>query len=112
MSLTADALRGLQAVFADAASAMQEALRAPDGGGYDAGTRHELRSLQRMAVAAADPLVKLGRSAAGAAVRRLGSTSSLALTSSIGVLRVSVGALSSAGPPALTASPCPTSSRA
>ena len=73
--------------------AAQEAQRAPEGGaGGEAGARRELRSLQRMAAAAADPLVRLGRSAAGVAMRRVGSTSALALTSGVGVLRVSVGA--------------------
>jgi hypothetical protein len=83
-----------QGVFVDAAVAAQEAFQIPDGGGDDGGsTRRELRSLRRMTAAAADPLVALGRSTAGVVVRRLGSTSALALTGGIGVLRVGVGAL-------------------
>jgi len=85
-------LHVLQAVCTDAVYAAQEAQRAPEGGaGGEPGARRELRSLQRMAAAAADPLARLGRSAAGVAMRRVGSTSALALTSGVGVLRASVG---------------------
>ena len=84
----------MQSVFIDAAAAAQEAFQTPDGGVDDGSSRRrELRSLRRMAAAAADPLVALGRSTAGVVVRQLGSTSALALTGGIGVLRVGVGAL-------------------
>ena len=95
--MTAAMLRTLQAVCTDAVYAAQEAQRAPDGGaGGEPPARRELRSLQRVAAAAADPMVRLGRSAAGVAARRLGSTSALALTGGVGVLRISVGAHGSA----------------
>ena len=89
-----------QSVFVDAAAAAQEALQDPEGAGDDGGgsRRREMRSLQRMAAAAADPLVKLGRSAAGVVARRLGSTSALALTGGIGVLRIGVGTLRGPAP--------------
>lgn len=51
----------------------------------------ELGALQRTAQAAAEPLIALGQSAASTALGYLGSSTAVALTSGLGVLRLGLG---------------------
>lgn len=55
----------------------------------------ELSALQRIARAASEPLMALGRSAGAALVSGLGSTTTAAFTGGLGILRVGVGVLPS-----------------
>ena len=51
----------------------------------------ELNALQRIAAAASEPLLALGRSAGAVIFSGLGSTTAVALTSGLGILRLGVG---------------------
>ena len=52
----------------------------------------ELNALQRIAAAASEPLLALGRSAGAVIFSGLGSTTAVAFTSGLGILRLGVGA--------------------
>lgn len=58
----------------------------------------ELSALQRAAQAAAEPLIALGQSVASTAFGYLGSSTAVAITSGLGVLRLGLGEIR--GPPA------------
>ena len=58
----------------------------------------ELSALQRAAQAAAEPLIALGQSVASTAFGYLGSSTAVAITSGLGVLRLGLGEIQ--GPPA------------
>lgn len=79
-----------QAVGWDAVRLAREVLS-----GKGEGSSGELNALQRIAAAASEPLLALGRSAGAVIFSGLGSTTAVALTSGLGILRLGVGALSS-----------------
>lgn len=74
-----------QAVLWDAVKLAQEVLA---GQGQPGG---ELGALQRAAQAAAEPLIALGQATASTALGYLGSSTAVALTSGLGVLRLGLG---------------------
>lgn len=55
----------------------------------------ELNALQRLATAGAEPLAAVGRAVGAHLVHSLGSTTSVAITGGLGVLRLGVGKLPS-----------------
>ncbi len=75
----------MQAVLWDAVKLAQEVLagQVQPGG--------ELGALQRAAQAAAEPLIALGQATASSALGYLGSSTAVALTSGLGVLRLGLG---------------------
>ena len=60
--------------------------------GSSSGSR-ELTALQRLATAAAEPLAAVGRALGAHVVHSLGSTTSVAITGGLGVLRLGLGGL-------------------
>ena len=74
-----------QAVGRDALGLAREVM---SGNGQASG---EVNALQRIAAAASEPLLALGRSAGAVIFSGLGSTTAVALTSSLGILRLGFG---------------------
>lgn len=74
-----------QAVGRDAVKVAREVTSGRGASAWD------LSALQRIAAAASEPLIALGRSAGAVLVSGLGSTTAAALTSGLGILRLGVG---------------------